>query len=171
MKAQPYWIPGPWPGKLAILPRPRAGDWLADEVRSWRDAGIDAVVSMLTPDEVEDLDLAAEPAESEGHGLRFRSFPVDDRAVPASKLEFAGLLTDLSRQLETGQTVAVHCRQGIGRSALVAIGLLIWSGIDVARAIETVAAARGRPVPETPDQLRWVHELAKARPAPVSTVP
>jgi protein-tyrosine phosphatase len=171
MKAEPFWIPGPWAGRVAIPPRPRAGDWLADEVRSWRDEGIDAVVSMLTPDEVEDLGLAAEPAESEAHGLRLLSFPVADRAVPASKLEFAGLLTDLSRQLDAGQTVAVHCRQGIGRSALVAIGLLVWSGMDPARAVETVSAARGRPVPETPDQLRWVHDLAKARPVPVPTAP
>src|SRR5262245_33641974 len=128
MKAEPFWIPGPWTGKLAILPRPRAGDWLADEVRSWREAGIDIVVSLLTADEVDEFDLGAERTESDEHGLRFQSFPVADRGVPASKSAFAELLTDLGRRLDGGQTVAVHCRQGIGRSALVAIGLLIWTG-------------------------------------------
>jgi protein-tyrosine phosphatase len=169
MKAEPFWIPGPWPGKLAIIPRPRGGDWLADEARAWRDAGIDAVVSLLTPDEADDLGLAAERAESEAHGLRFVSFPVADRGVPSARGEFASLLTDLGRHLDAGRTVAVHCRQGIGRSALVAIGLLVWSGMDPVRAIELVGTARGRPVPETPDQVRWIHEVAKSRPIPVPT--
>lgn len=171
MKTDPFWVSGPWPGRLAIVPRPRGGDWLADEIRSWREAGIDVVVSLLTPDELDDLGLADERVECEAQGLQFQSFPVADRGVPSSKSEFGTVLTDLGRQLDAGQTVAVHCRQGIGRSGLVAIGLLVWSGMDPAGAVELVGAARGRPVPETPDQVRWVHELAKARPAAVPTSP
>ena len=171
MKVEPFWVPGPWAGRLAIVPRPRGGDWLEDEVRAWRAAGIDVVVSLLTSDEAGDLGLNEERAEAEGQGIRFESFPVPDRGVPSSRAGFAELLAGLGRQLDAGRTVAVHCRQGIGRSALVAIGLLVWSGVDPAQAVGTVAAARGRPVPETPDQLRWVHELAKARPAAAPTAP
>ena len=36
MHTELYWIPGPWLGRLAIMPRPRGGDWLEDEIRSWR---------------------------------------------------------------------------------------------------------------------------------------
>ena len=35
MKAEVYWVPGPWPGRLGILPRPRGGDWLADALSPW----------------------------------------------------------------------------------------------------------------------------------------
>jgi hypothetical protein len=32
MRAQLYWIEGPWAGHFAIVPRPRGGDWLEDEI-------------------------------------------------------------------------------------------------------------------------------------------
>jgi hypothetical protein len=47
-----YWVDGPWPGKLALAARPRGGDWLGDEVVSWKRNGVDAVLSLLTPEEV-----------------------------------------------------------------------------------------------------------------------
>ncbi len=58
MKNPVYWIEGVPTGKVAIVPRPRGGDWLEDEVRAWRAAGIDVVVSLLTDDEVRELGLA-----------------------------------------------------------------------------------------------------------------
>jgi len=60
MYTELYWIEGPWPGRLAISARPRGGDWLEDEVKSWRRAGLDIIVSLLTPDEEEALDLQRE---------------------------------------------------------------------------------------------------------------
>ena len=51
MKAELSIVDGPWPGRLAIVPRPRGGDWLEDEVRAWREAGVDIVVSALEADE------------------------------------------------------------------------------------------------------------------------
>jgi protein-tyrosine phosphatase len=34
-----HWINGPWPAKLAVFARPRGGDWLADEMASWKRQG------------------------------------------------------------------------------------------------------------------------------------
>jgi hypothetical protein len=47
MAANVFWVPGPWRGRLGIVPRPRGGDWLSDEMRAWLETGIDAVVSLL----------------------------------------------------------------------------------------------------------------------------
>lgn len=55
-----YWVPGPWPGRLGVVPRPRGGDWLADEVHLWRTSGLDVVTSLLTPDEAAELELQDE---------------------------------------------------------------------------------------------------------------
>jgi hypothetical protein len=60
MKSEVYWIESPWPGKPAIIPRPRGGDWLEDEMRSLRDAGLDVIVSLLEKEEEADLDLSGE---------------------------------------------------------------------------------------------------------------
>ena len=54
-----YQIQGPWRGRLAIVPRPRGGEWLDDDVRALKEQGFDLVVSLLTPDEAIDLGLAA----------------------------------------------------------------------------------------------------------------
>jgi protein-tyrosine phosphatase len=73
---------------------------------------------------------------------------------------FSSQLNKLLEQLGGGKRIIVHCRQGIGRSALVAICLLILSGFDPANATQLVASARGCPVPETPEQHRWIADFA-----------
>src|SRR5260370_42031175 len=80
-----YQVQGPWPGRLAVMARPRGGDWLEDEVRSWRRAGGDGVVSLLTPDEVADFSLAPQDELCRAHGLQFLPFPITDRSGPSSK--------------------------------------------------------------------------------------
>ena len=60
MRDKIFWIPGPWRGRLAILPRPRAGDWLDDETRAWRAAVVQVIVSLLEPQEEIELDLACD---------------------------------------------------------------------------------------------------------------
>jgi protein-tyrosine phosphatase len=152
-------IPGPWPGRLAVVPRPRGGDWLADELAAWRRAGVGTVVSLLTPDEVIDLDLAEEDRLTYAEGMEFVSFPINDREVPDSTAAAAGLFTKLDAALAAGTTVLIHCRQGIGRSAIVAAGLLVRTGLDAETALGRVASARGLPVPETDEQRRWVAAL------------
>ena len=82
MQAELYWIPGPWSGNLAMAPHPRGGDWLSDEIASWRHAGINNVLSLLMPVEEQGLDLTRECEEVERHGLRFLSRPIPDRQIP-----------------------------------------------------------------------------------------
>jgi protein tyrosine phosphatase (PTP) superfamily phosphohydrolase (DUF442 family) len=153
-----YWIPGPWKGRLAISKRPRGGDWLEDEVRGWKNAGVDSVVSLLEPDEEEQLGISDEGRLLAENGIRFRSFPVADRGVPSSLESATALLNAMHRELERGSHVAVHCRQGIGCSAIVAVGLLMAGGSSPDGAIELVKCARGLDVPETDAQRKWLLE-------------
>lgn len=154
-----FWIPGPWRGRLAVATRPRGGDWLEDEAGGWRRAGLDVVVSLLEREEAEQLELIHEGEAAESKGVHFVSFPIPDRGVPASMQATVSLLRNIANALEEGNSVAVHCRQGIGRSGLIAAGVLVTSGISAERAIEAVSAARGQTIPETPDQLRWLRSL------------
>jgi len=160
MWTQIYWVDGPWPGKLAIAARPRGGDWLADEMADWRQAGIDMLLSLLTADEAQDLDLQNEANEAEEHGMAFASFPIPDRHVPRSEAEAAEVLAKLDRDLQSGKNVLVHCRQGIGRSGLIAACLLAGKGLDPETAVAKVSAARGTTVPETAEQVRWIDHYA-----------
>jgi protein-tyrosine phosphatase len=81
--------------------------------------------------------------------------------VPASRRETANLATRLAGDLAEGRNVGIHCRQGIGRSALVIAAVLMASGFDPGSALQKVTAARGYPVPETPEQRQWVFDLAE----------
>ena len=162
MSGELYWLTGSWPAKLALAARPRGGDWLPDEVANWKRSGISSVVSLLTPDEEQDLDLRSEASEVRRQGLEFSSFPIPDRQVPKSEAKLAQVIDRLSQSLSAGRNVLIHCRQGVGRTGLVAACLLVRTGMSPGAAVEAVSAARGVVVPETPEQRVWIERYAPA---------
>jgi len=165
-----HWIRGRWAGRLAVSARPRGGDWLRDEVKGWRASGVDIVISLLTSDEVDDLDLNEEAARCQEEGIGFVSFPIADRAVPRSREETEKLLRNLEGYLAAGKTIVIHCRQGLGRSALIAAGLLVLGGTVLQEAFTRLSASRGSSVPETEEQRQWVEEFARdIAPAPLAS--
>jgi protein tyrosine/serine phosphatase len=158
-----YWLALPDGQRLAIMPRPRAGDWLADEVAGWKAEGVDIVVSLLEPQEIAELDLRQLPMSCQAAGIEFVSFPIPDRGVPESMREADRLVRHLSGALAGGRSVAVHCRAGIGRSALIAACVLARNGYDVDAAFDTIATARGVGVPDTEAQRGWVAAFLSAK--------
>ena len=93
-------------------------------------------------------------------GIDFRAFPIPDRGVPASRESVAELADDIIEALDAGKNVAVHCRQGIGRSGMVVGGVLLATGKDVPGALRTIKESRGLDVPETEEQQRWLQEFS-----------
>lgn len=160
MIAEPYWIEVRSRGRLAILPRPRSGDWLEDEVSAWRDCGFDVVVSLLTPDEIEELGLEREREFCVAEGMRFIEFPIPDRGVPPSGKAALALTQQLEYLLDEGKTIGVHCRQGVGRSALIAACVLVAYGEEPSSAFARISAARASTVPDTSEQEQWVTDFA-----------
>ncbi|MBI4473312.1 MAG: dual specificity protein phosphatase family protein [Acidobacteria bacterium] len=160
MRTELHWVDGPWTGKLAVAARPRGGEWLYDELADWWRKGVHTIFSLLTPEEEQDLDLVHEKRETQALGMTFRSFPIPDRQVPDSETRLAKALEKLDNELASGTNVVLHCRQGIGRSGLVAACLLITKGLDAKAAITRLSAARGVPVPETTEQRRWIEHFA-----------
>jgi protein-tyrosine phosphatase len=110
MKPKLFWIPGPWRGRLAVASRPRGGDWLEDEIKAWRQDGLDVVVSLLETDEADQFELGHEGDVAESEGVRFISFPIPDRGVPSSTQEALSLFSTIAAALGEGKNVAVHCR-------------------------------------------------------------
>lgn len=160
MSTKLYWADGRWPGRLALAARPRGDDWLEDEIADWRRQGVDTVASLLTAEEEKDFGLSAEERHVRAQGMRFVSFPIPDREVPDSDAKVAAALEKLDADLSSGKNVVVHCRQGIGRTGLMAAGLLIMKGLNPEAAIKRLTAARGTPVPETAAQRRWIDHYA-----------
>lgn len=160
MLATIYSIDGPWKGRLAIVPRPRGADWLDDEVQAWCAGGLEVIVSLLGWDEEQELDLRDESAVSQANGLRFLQFPIPDFSVPSSLEASLGFVEEVNQALTEGKNVGIHCRQGIGRSSMMAAAVLVLGGIDSEEAFDRVARARGREVPDTQEQRQWVASFA-----------
>ena len=142
-----------------MAPRPRGGDWLYAEVLGWSGLNIGTVVSLLEPHEDSELDIQDEAEICALHRIDFVTFPIEDRSIPASYREPPGLISDLDSRLSRGENVLIHCRQGIGRTGIIAAGLLIYRGFDPQTAIQRVSQARGIPVPGTNEQLAWLSNL------------
>lgn len=161
MTSDVYPIPGPWRGQLAIIARPRGGDWLVDELTAASRNGIHVLVSLLEPAENTQLGLEHESIEAHQLGLDFYSFPIPDRSIPSSVAPFLDLCQSLTAALESGKSVAIHCRQSVGRSGMLAAALLIGAGTPLPRALHAISNSRGLDVPETPAQLAWLEHLPK----------
>jgi protein-tyrosine phosphatase len=143
--------------------RPRAGHWLCAELHTWKTAGAAHVVSMLTAFEEAELGLLQEADEARQMGLLYTAIPVFDRQTPPSSRRFHTALAPVRTSMRSGRGVVVHCRQGIGRASLAAAALLLDvydAEDDIWQRIEAV---RGRPVPDTPAQRRWLRAYAAWR--------
>jgi protein-tyrosine phosphatase len=133
---------------------------------AWKQAGIEVIVSLLDDEETEELGLAEESEIVSRAGMEFIAFPVQDRGIPESRRAIQTLLRRLESDLAGGRRVAVHCRAGIGRSAMIAAALLTLGGVDSDTAFKGIAAARGCPVPDTAEQRTWVERFHQENAAP-----
>ena len=156
-----HWASGPWRGKLGIGARPRGDDWLAEDIERWRGQGIDVILSLLTVEEQRDLGLLNEANVAKTHGITFVSLPIGDMQIPRSRQPLAGVLQMISAELSSGRNVFIHCRQGIGRTGLVAACLLVKAGWTPENAMKHLTNVRGLPVPQTEEQREWVLDFSK----------
>ena len=142
------------------MARPRGGDWLEDEIASLVRSGVATIVSLLEPAEEHDLDLVDERRQAEANGIEYVSLPMPDRGVPADGRAAIAVVEEMARAVARGRRVVVHCRQGIGRAALVACATLNRLGYSADDAMAAAGEARGCKVPETEEQVRWLRERA-----------
>lgn len=147
---------------LAVTTRPRGGDWLSDEPSELCRARVDVLVSCLTPSEEHEFELSEEADLATNAGMEFIRAPIADFGVPADPRAFDAMLELLLAERRRGASIAVHCRQGIGRSPLVVASVLVREGETPERAWIRIAHARRRPVPDTDAQRAWL-ELAGER--------
>jgi len=166
MAPEIYWIPEVKTGRLGIMARPRAGEWLKDEVAGWCQVGVNAVVCLLEPSEIKELELHDEAVLCGGSEIEFISFPISDRGVPKSVRQTAQLADRVASLLRGGAAVAIHCRAGIGRSSLIAACVMLRLGFPKEGIFPSLRRARGLPVPDTRNQEDWLSTFSReAEPA------
>ncbi|MEQ9320910.1 MAG: hypothetical protein RIF41_17240, partial [Polyangiaceae bacterium] len=109
------------PGRLLLVPCPgRARRYmdeaLDDDLGALRAEGVGRVVCLLPDDELEGLGVADLFEALHAGGFTAHHLPVVDGSIPHDEEALFALLGDLELALAAGETIAIHCRAGLGRT-------------------------------------------------------
>jgi predicted protein tyrosine phosphatase len=108
------------------------------------------------------VDLRVEACDDEAvlrtHGIRLLHLPTEDTCAIVQERIRHGVAF-VNEGLDRGEKVLVHCQHGIGRSALLAVCVLVARGDPPLVALERAKRAR-RVVSPSPEQLRAVVAFA-----------
>ena len=154
MKPSIYLVTSSLPGKLFIMPKP-SSEWLEDDVKHLNNIGINTLVSLLEPKEAADLKLENEQSICIQNSITFLTFPIQDRNLPSTN-SFDRLIKQVVNKLKEGESVAIHCRAGIGRSGVVVSCALTHFGYSAQQAIKLTSTARGVQIPDTQEQKKFI---------------
>lgn len=107
-------------------------------------AGAGFVLSLLEADDRVRLGVNALDKITSKAGLGYASFPIRDHDIPHSDqtAELHHLLDELAAYIRKGQTIAIHCQAGLGRTGMIAGVLLGRFGIEGTSAIMAIRQAR-----------------------------
>lgn len=157
-----YWVHDFANGaKLGIMPRPRGGDWLEEEIIKFKKQNIGTWVSLLEQHEITELGLRNQQTLSSKHELEYINFPIVDRSVPEKGSKIDSLIETLYQKTKTGNSVVIHCRMGIGRSSIIAGCILLKAGFKTDQILQKITSARGLKVPDTDQQVQWLKSREK----------
>ena len=141
------------PGKKdGIWDRDLASD--LDVIAAWAPL---VVLTLIEEHEFSWLGVPDLGQQVQARGLRWHHLPIVDVRPPDVRFEtqWQRLGSELSREIQNGSRVLVHCRGGLGRAGSVAALLLIGLGIEPQDAIRRVRAVRPGAI-ETSEQERYV---------------
>ena len=144
---------------LGIMARPRGNDWLEDEIKGLAHRGINYLVSLLEYQEIIELGLEKEKTYCTENNIGFIHFPIEDINTPKNENDYLKLIHELISHLNNDKKIAIHCRMGIGRSSVLASGILIKRGIDPKMVFDKISEHRNLNVPDTEEQKDWVLNL------------
>lgn len=161
-----FWIGLDTPGRLGVSRKPEGGEALDGQMARLAHGMVDHVVSLLEPTEAEVAGLADEGVAAARHGIGFYNHPVIDHGVPDNVDHYRLAAEAIDGRLRAGQAIVIHCRAGLGRAPSLAICALISGGMNADEAVLRVGRARGRPVPETDEQMAFIQAFAASRDRP-----
>lgn len=132
-------------GALLFTPCPGTKDVdLATALDQLRQAGADAVITLMPEEEMARFDAESLPEACAQRDMAWFHLPVADDAAPAAEFEtqWSTQRQAVHRLLDGSGTVAIHCRGGSGRTGLMAAILLLERGHGLDQTIAMVQALR-----------------------------
>ena len=161
-----YWVV---PGRLlaGAYPGARSRTQAMHRLGRFLEAGVSCFVDLTEPDELRAYDslLPADPQPA-GRRVEYHRLPIVDHGVPPDRETMTRILEVLDTALDAGHLVYLHCRAGVGRSAMTAACWLAERAGSGERGLAELAAAWPQAsqsqhwlcVPETEEQERFARE-------------
>jgi len=119
-------------------------DRIENDLQCISNWGAKIIVTLLELREIAALGIATLPGSILSKEMLWLHLPMGNNVLPAEDFEekWHSVRDKLIHCLQRGERVLIHCKEGVGRSALVAVRLLIEAGIDPDSAIRAVRKAR-----------------------------
>jgi protein-tyrosine phosphatase len=135
-------LPARVAGKLLLHSMP--GRYEAIE-RSWQQAKSEAVGAIVCLAEQDEIRLKspayADALEGGNVPCSMLPFEIPEGGVPEDRNGFWALANDVANRLQTGEVVLIHCAGGLGRTAMLAISVLLALGEPLKKAESAVSRA------------------------------
>jgi protein-tyrosine phosphatase len=150
-------LPARIPGRLLLHSMP--GRFEAIE-RVWHQLKGDAVSAIVCLNEKFEIRLKsskyAEALESGTVPCSVLPFEICEGGVPEDKDAFWALANDVAKRLQSGEGVLIHCAGGVGRTAMLAVSVLLVLGEPLNKA-ESLVSRAGSMVETMPqiEMLSW----------------
>lgn len=157
-------LPDSVPGRLLLHSMPGRFETI-DKV--WHQVKTDAVGTIVCLNEdFEIRQKSARYADALAAGTvpcSVLPFEIREGGVPENKDAFWALANDVADRLHSGQSVLVHCAGGVGRTALLAVSVLLAMGKPITEA-ESLVSRAGSMVETMPqmEMLSWCVTRAAA---------
>ncbi len=154
----PYWITTIHGCKIGIAACP-SKETPAEDIEALMLPKSSIIVSLLAVGELEKLGLSDEKSICEERDLEFIHFPIPDTNIPHYP-KYVQFIRELYTKIKDCKTLLIHCQHGIGRSSLIAIGILLKHQLDLKTSIQLVRKARCQkldvPIPQSASQKKML---------------
>ena len=135
-------LPARVPGRLLLHSMPGRFETIE---RVWRQVRSEAVVAIVCLTEQFEIRLkSSQYAEALDAGTvpcSVLPFEIREGGVPADRDAFWGLANEVANRLQCGQAVLIHCAGGVGRTAMLAVSVLLALGTSMTEAENIVSQA------------------------------
>jgi len=107
-----------------------------------RNEAVRAIVCLAEKDEVQEKSSEyARALEAGTVPCLVLPFEIPDRSVPEDRDAFWTLAGDVAKRLQSGEAVLIHCAGGVGRTAMLAVCVLLALGEPASNACSVVSRA------------------------------
>ena len=135
-------LPARVPGRLLLHSMPGRYEAIESVWHQVRTEAVGAIVCLAEKDEIHEKSFEYAQALQAGTvPCSVLPFEIPDRGAPEDRDAFWALAGDVAKRLQYGETVLIHCAGGVGRTATLAVCVLLALGEPAGEARSVVSRA------------------------------